>query len=366
MTEFDKCLECGRCGQCQLLKELGVSPKQLAGFGIGATEAFSCALCGVCEAACPARLSPRSLFAEGRRQAVASGEMNLDAYEYLLPDRAHNLMQVYREHYKIDYSDAEPTERAEVCFFPGCTLMTYAPELTRAVFAELQASCHCDALAVECCGKPLSLMGLPQRSAKAADRLLSKLNSWKSKELIVACPGCYYELKNALSGSDIKLTTVYEALGCGGVFPEDERTFTVHDSCPDRFEGRFAQQVRERLSNQGLTLSEMAHNRQKSLCCGSGGMISKFRPDLTEQMVIHRISEARQAGADVMVGYCLSCVAKFADAKGAPLARHALSLILGRDDDFAGVRNRVVQMLEGPQGARLWDRMNEGVSLGEK
>ena len=350
MSELEKCLECGLCSQeCELLREIDESPKKIAERGAVMPEAFSCALCGACEAVCPVELSPKSLFAAGRRQAVASGEMDLGEYVYLMPDHENNMMRVYRDFYSIDYRDIEADGPAGTCFFPGCTLMTYAPELTRAVYAQLQKSCGCEGMIGECCGKPLSLLGAAANWEQAAGKLIAKLKDQQVRELIVACPGCYYELKELLASVDIRVRTVYEVLGGTEPRSVDGWRYTVHDSCPDRFDGRFGRQVRELLQNHGFSLTEMAHNRQHTLCCGSGGMISTFRPDLTEVMVKNRIDEATKAGAEIMVGYCLSCVMKFADAEDGPVVRHALSLLLGRNDDFVGVRGKASQIKEGKQ-----------------
>lgn len=359
MNSIEKCLECGLCSQdCELLKELEASPKQLAERGVGALEAFSCALCGACEAVCPEGLSPKALFDKGRRLAVASGEMNLEEFGYLMPDHAYNLMQVYREYYGIDYSDIEVENTTGSCFFPGCTLMTYAPELTRAVYSQLQASCGCGGIISGCCGKPLTLLGLPERARNLTDGLIERLHKQDVREVIAACPGCYYELRKLLNSANIKLKTVYEAMDKSKCGPGNRLRVTVHDSCPDRFEGRFGSQVRELLQHQGFSLAEMFHNRKNTQCCGSGGLISRFRPDLMEQMVAQRLDEAAATGSEAMVSYCMSCVAKFADASGGFVSRHALSLLLGRDDDFKGVRSKAAQMMEGPQGAELWAKMN--------
>ena len=349
MNELGKCPECGLCSrECALLRELDESPKKLSERGIGATEAYSCALCGACETVCPAGLSPKMLFAEGRREAVAAGDMNLDEYAYLLPDHENNKMRAYRDVYGISYSDIEAKGSAEICFFPGCTLMTYAPELMRAVYARLQSDCDCSGIIGECCGKPLSLVGAEVRGKQACAELIEKLQARQVRELIMACPGCYYELKELLAEVGIKLRTVYEALGLSATGPMNGERYAVHDSCPDRAEGRFGHQVREMLQARGFSLTEMEHNRQHTICCGSGGMITQFRPDLAEKMIAQRMAEAECAGAEVLVGYCMSCVTKFADA-GGPVVRHALSLLLGRDDDFVGVRGSAAQTRKEPR-----------------
>ena len=340
-----------------MLQEIGEGPKQIASRGVSATEAFSCALCGACEAVCPVQLSPQSLFAAGRRQANSDGDISMGEYAYLRPDRTYNLMRVYRDYYGIDYGDIELTGTAASCFFPGCTLMTYAPELTRSVYAKLQSACGCAGLIGDCCGKPLSLLGLPAEKDRAAERLREKLQRHKIRDVVLACPGCYYELREQLAAANIRVRTVYEALAGIAGGPVKQGIYTVHDSCPDRVEGIFGRQVRAWLQSRNLSLVEMEHHRKHSLCCGSGGMLSRFRPDMTERMVSRRVGEAAAAGAETIVSYCLSCAMKFADAPDAVRSRHALSLLFGRDDDFSGVRGKAAAMLAGPQGEELWAKM---------
>lgn len=356
--QMTMCRECGLCAlDCPLLAELGEPPRRLAERGITAEEAYSCMLCGACEAACPEGLSPRKLFAERRDQAVTAGEFAADEYRYLFPDREQNLMKVFRDYSGVDYGDIELKGETESCFFPGCTLMTYVPELTRQVYDTLRESCGCGGMAVKCCGKPLTQLGLTQRADDAARRLLASFRAHKVRELIVACPGCYYELRPLLAPAGIRLRTVYEALGPTTAGAGDGRVYTVHDSCPDRFEGIFGRQVRERLTASGFKLAEMAHSGRGALCCGSGGMVSHFRPDLTAGLVGGRLAEARQAGAAVLVSYCVSCAAKFAGAADGLEAAHALGLLLGRRDDFAAPKKKLAAMLEGPDGAAIWARI---------
>lgn len=352
-----KCLECGLCSKCcQLLAEVGRSPKLLAAQGVTATEAFSCTLCGGCEAACPEGLSPKGLFAEGRRQAVNAGECCLDEYRYLFPDRENSLMNVYRRFSGIDYSDIELKGEADSAFFPGCTLLTYAPDLTREVYARLRDGCGSIGLMSDCCGKPLSQLGLPQRADKATRKLVARIKEHNVRELITACPGCYYELQPILKAAGVRLRTVYEVLAVA-VPAANGKLCTVHDSCPDRFDGIFGRQVRELLQKSGFPLGEMAHSQKNTICCGSGGMISHFRPDLTEELVGQRLAEARSVGAEVLVSYCVSCVSKFAAAADGLVVDHALSLLLGRRVNYTEAKKNMARMLEGPQGAEIWAKI---------
>ncbi len=353
----ERCIECGSCsGCCPLLAEMDESPGKAAARGATAHEAFSCALCGCCEAVCPVGLSPKEMFAAGRRSAVTTGEFSVDAYRYLFPDRKDNLMNVYREFAGVDYDDIAVKGEAASCFFPGCTLMTYAPELTREVFSRLRDGCGCGGMFTECCGRPLADLGLAQRADDAAGKLVAKFREHKVRELIVACSGCYYALRPMLSETGIALRTAYEALELPKPAAEAGKICTVHDSCPDRFAGIFGRQVREALVEGGFSTVEMVHGKENTICCGSGGMISTFRPDFTDELVKRRVAEVRATGADILVSYCASCTAKFA-AAGGLRADHALSLLLGRRDDFTAAKKRMVAMLEGPEGAELWARI---------
>ncbi|MDT8899817.1 heterodisulfide reductase-related iron-sulfur binding cluster [Anaeroselena agilis] len=353
----ERCIECGLCkGCCPLLAGMEESPGKAAARGATAEESFSCALCGCCEAVCPVGVSPKELFAAGRRAAIAAEDFRLDEYLYLLPDRDNNLMSVYRRFSGIDYGDIAVKGEASRCFFPGCTLMTYAPELTRAVFSRLQKDCGCDGMLTDCCGKPLTQMGLPQRAEAAAAKLVARLKAHAVREVIVACPGCYYELLPVLAAAGVTLKTVYEVLELPSVDGAG-RICTVHDSCPDRREGVFGRQVRAALAKSGFQTVEMSHSGKKTICCGSGGMISSFRPDFTEEFVGRRLAEVRESKAEILANYCASCTAKFAAAADDVCVVHALSLLLGRDDDFTAAKKRMAAMLEGPEGDEIWARI---------
>ena len=52
----------------------------------------------------------------------------------------------------------------------------------------------------------------------------------------------------------------------------------------------------------------MAHNRERSICCGSGGMVPTVAPELAKRMTDFRLSEATRD----LVTYCASCRARLA------------------------------------------------------
>lgn len=318
-------------------------------------HAYSCSLCGACETVCPVGFSPKKLFALRRRTAVNQGEIDICDYRYLFPDRKNNVMNIYRNFYGIHYVDLEGDGQVSTLFFPGCTLLTYSPALTREIYYRLKAGFTCTGLWTECCGKPLEQLGLQQRFEAMQVQLSQSAAKRRVTQVITACPGCYYELKKILQPQGIAVLTVYEVLKFDQY--SGNLTCTIHDACPDRQEGVFAGQVRQALRQAGVSLVEMEHSREHTVCCGSGGQLSHFRPDFKETLVKLRLDEARRSGAAMLAGYCLSCVLNF-DGKAADLpVTHVLNLLLKLRSDFSGAKERARQMLAGSEGEKIWEKI---------
>ncbi|WP_240731894.1 (Fe-S)-binding protein [Geobacter sp. FeAm09] len=354
----NNCTECGLCADsCHILTESGESPAAMAARGATLHEALSCSFCGACEAVCPQGVAPLELFAAKRREAVENGEFAVEEFRYLYPDRERNLMSMYRAQCGIDYQDLEASGEATSCFFPGCSLMTYSPGLTREVFGRLKESGVCQAIWTACCGKVLDQLGLRQRLQNMQEHLRSFVREHGIKRLVVACPGCYHDLGEILRGSGVAIQTVYEVLDFGPGERAGGRRCTVHDACPDRTAGLFGGQVRTLLEQSGFAITEMSHTRANTICCGSGGQLSHFRPDLVDELVERRRDEFQQTGADVLVGYCLSCVLKYDSMLPGVPVTHALNLLLEREPDYRGVKERARRMFEGPDGEKLWEEV---------
>ena len=200
-------------------------------------------------------------------------------------------------------------------------------------------------------------MGLQNRLQQARSNLQTFVRERNIKRIISACPGCHYELQEVFQASDVSIQTVYEVLDLGDRVGNDSRLYTVHDSCPDRFAGIFGVQIRQVLNQCGFSITEMIHHKAHTLCCGSGGQLSHFRPDLVEKLVEMRQNEARLTGADILVGYCLSCVLKYESKMADIPVTHALNLLLGVEEDFRGAKERATNMLSGSCGEAIWEEI---------
>ena len=68
--------------------------------------------------------------------------------------------------------------------------------------------------------------------------------------------------------------------------------------------------MRRLVTDLGYGVEEMAHNRERSICCGSGGMVPAVAPELAKKMTDFRLSEATRD----LVTYCASCRARLSKA----------------------------------------------------
>ena len=64
-------------------------------------------------------------------------------------------------------------------------------------------------------------------------------------------------------------------------------------------------------------LSEMATCKTEANCCGAGGMLAVHRADVSEDVAVMRINEAKESGASLLVSGCPRCDETFKKAMAA-------------------------------------------------
>ena len=64
----------------------------------------------------------------------------------------------------------------------------------------------------------------------------------------------------------------------------------------------------------GLTRVEMAKSRDRSFCCGGGGLMLFYEPEEDQRMGVLRVQMAAEAGANVIVTACPFCLVNIEDA----------------------------------------------------
>jgi Fe-S oxidoreductase len=84
---------------------------------------------------------------------------------------------------------------------------------------------------------------------------------------------------------------------------------TYHDPCDLGRKSGVFEPPREVLRRiPGYTFAEMQQSHEYALCCGGGGNLETFDPDLVESVSARRVVQAAEVGAMALVSACPQCV----------------------------------------------------------
>lgn len=325
---LERCLECRLCvDNCEFLKSHCETPKNLAEefrarFAEIPAVPYSCNLCGLCGRLCPEGLDIGQVCLEVRRQLVTAGLSPLPEHQAAIKEQEWSSPDIF--------SAAAPGPGDGKCkqiFFPGCSLSAYSPDLVIKTYEYLQERLPCTGIMLGCCGAPSYELGDSSRFQQALGKITARMKEAGASELIVACPDCYHIFKE--NAPDIRLTTVYELMVRNGL-PEPAKTgngriFSIHDSCKTRYESGIQESVRKIAAELGYVVEEPEYTKDKTRCCGMGGMVAYVDMKLVNRTTMGRVKELPH---DVLT-YCASCRNAFA-LTGKPSV-HILDIIFGSE-----------------------------------
>lgn len=339
---IEKCTECRLCvDECFFLSKHNKTPKEIAeeiakSVDVDKGYVRECFLCSLCRAICPLDLDFPSVILQARRGLSATWKSIDMCYRLSLPDDPLFIIDAYKRHKNINYQSLRK-KNFKYAFFPGCAMSCYSPEATMRIYEMLVKKLNEVSLIDSCCGRPLNDIGLNGRASKWLLKLESSLKERGCEAIITACPSCYYYLRSKLQGK-FKFLTVYQIVGNMLKVELGNSKVTIHDSCPDRFEGVFAQHVRA-LFTPASKIVEMNHNKERTMCCGSGGLVSCVDPNLPLAASEARAKEFSETGADLMIVYCYVCAQMFWASQPGIKTKHVLDLALKTRDASEEVKS---------------------------
>ncbi|MFZ5452076.1 MAG: FAD-dependent oxidoreductase [Thermodesulfobacteriota bacterium] len=330
LTEAARCLSCV-CSQCvtnctflqHYVHDFPPTEKELVRLleSRGKEEPllpYSCHYCGLCQSVCPKALHLGKVCLDYRRRLVAGGRGPLPQHQGV-----QNYVK-WGTHPFFTLTRPDPaTGRAKQVFFPGCSLPGYHPHLVQAAYGYLRERLPHTGIILNCCGAPSMMLGEEEVQERVAAGVAAEFAKLGAQELIAACLHCVNTL-NAYC-PEIKTRSLYEVMLEHGL-PETAQAaasgvFQVHDPCGARHLTPAQNAVRELAQVAGHQLQELPHNRERTICCGAGGLVPAVDNPLAKKMTAFRLSEATQ---DLIV-YCATCRAKFVNAGHVSL--HLLELI---------------------------------------
>lgn len=304
-----KCVDCKICfNSCPMMKDYSMSPKKLLNEivdekCVNKNIPYSCMLCNICTIKCPKDIDLNSMFYNIRKDIfkINPKSINNIGYKTVKVHQSNSFSPIFSK------SFIKPNTKS--IFFPGCSLSSYKNDIVLKTYEYLKFHIEDISLVFECCGKPTLSIGDLDRFNNYYSKLESKFNENDIYEVIVACPNCYKTIKH--NSKNIKVKIIWEVINEYGIpkelnnyYKDIDKMFSLHDPCPIRDVDIIHESVRTILNELGVKIVEFDKNRNKSECCGSGGMVRVTNPQLAKKQTNKR---ANQSKTDNIVTYCESC-----------------------------------------------------------
>lgn len=342
---LDACIDCKSCMKgCLLLEEFTDSPKNLLmDFKKNKPSAhisFSCATCNYCFSACPVDISFQELFQNSKKEYAKDDKvLKSFGYKAILFHQKNSFSKFFTAKTKFHQG-----EYSHMAFMPGCALSSYSPELVEKIYLHLQDILPGINILQQCCAQPTRIVGDMERFKTLYSKLEADISALNAQTIITACENCYMSLKEY--SPQVQTVSLYEILAQYGIPKNKENVFNdfepvaLHDPCPTREQKALHVSVRNLLDKMGLKIEEFKYNKEKTQCCGSGGMLELTNPKLALKQMQNR---ANQTSCETIVTYCQSCAESM--SKGGKNGVHILDLLFAKEASsyFKQRKNSVIK-----------------------
>ncbi len=366
MLDFYTCADCGRCSDRCPANAVGrpLSPRFISIKGrdyafkhytwIGANggeakpligdiysedEIWSCTTCGACEQECPLGIEYIDKMVDLRRGMVDDGLVPQSLQKPLgaLEKRGNPWGKMERK--RADWTK-EIAEQSPVTILDkkGKTAKNlYFVDSISSFDDRMQEIARATARILDAAGIEFGILGKNERDSghevrrfgeemlfqDLKDRNTDAILNSGAEQIITADPHAYNALRNDypdLPPVEHISQTIVRSVNAGKIrlkpAADNGKTYVYHDPCYLGRHNSLYDDPRAAIDAiQGLRRIEMEGNcRDRSFCCGGGGLMLFYEPEEDQRMGVLRVEMAKQAGANVIVTACPFCLVNMEDA----------------------------------------------------
>ncbi len=369
IQEAKRCLkcQCKKCvDACSHLKKYETSPdayirqinhneRIILGTHYANEMINSCTLCGLCKEECFKDISLKDVIQETRESMVERGKMPLSAHDFALKDMAFSnskqFSMVRKQPSKEESKDLfyyplvsfskyvqglyKGTGKTDYLFYPGCQLPASFPDDIGEIYQYLVGHVKGDVgIYLGCCGAPADWAGQKQLMDESINKIKKVWEEMEFPTFILACSSCkrVFE-KYCPEIQTISLWEIYEKEGLPKIKRiKQSKVLAIHDACGTRENNEIHESVRKIAKNLGYTLEEFEYNKNKTKCCGYGGLVYYANRDQANDFILDRTTETEN---DILV-YCAMCKNLF--VSGGKRTYHLLDLIYPKEGQDNGLK----------------------------
>jgi Fe-S oxidoreductase len=365
MLDFYSCADCGRCSDNCPANAAGrpLSPRfltikardysfehypvfstsdgsqPLVGGIYSQDEIWSCTTCGACEEECPLLVEYIDKIVDLRRGLIDNGnvpqtlqkplkalESRGNPYGKMEKKRAEWAKATeFRQHCNVKILDANET--ADTLYFVD-SITSYDDRM--------QSICRATAKILSHTGESFGILGSKEKDSghevrrfgeemlfrALRDDNVQAIKASGVQRIVTADPHAYNALKhdyNNLPPVEHISQVIARQVRTGQLqlkaIENENNVYTYHDPCYLGRHNQIYDDPRRVLDAiPGLKRVEMKRSRDRSFCCGGGGLMLFYEPKEEQRMGVLRVKMAAEAGANVIVTACPYCMANIEDA----------------------------------------------------
>ncbi len=365
MLDFYTCADCGRCSDNCPANAVGrpLSPRflsikardytfqhfpvlgtanngaALVGDIYSEDEIWSCTTCGACEEECPLMIEYIDKIVDLRRGLVDDGNVPKSIQKALksLESRGNPYGKMEKKRVEWTKDKAfEQTCEVKTVDASGVPDTLYFVDSITSYDDRIQAIGRATARILDATGEPFAILGSAEKDSghevrrfgeemlfmALRDHNADAIRASGVKRIVTSDPHAYNALKHDYQ--DIppvehisQVIARQVKAGQLTLLPvaSDSAVYAYHDPC---YLGRHNQVYDEPRAVldaiPGLKRVEMSRCRDRSFCCGGGGLMLFYEPQEEQRMGVKRVQMAAEAGANVIVTACPFCMVNIEDA----------------------------------------------------
>jgi Fe-S oxidoreductase len=365
MLDFYSCADCGRCSDQCPANTVGrpLSPRfltikardycfqhfpvwgsahngdRLIGGIYSEDEIWSCTTCGACEAECPLLVEYIDKIVDLRRGMVDDGNVPQSLQKALqsLESRGNPFGKAEKK--RADWARAK--DFVQTCSVriangnaPADTL--YFVDSITSYDDRIQSIGRATAKILNRSGENISILGTVEKDSGHDVRRFGEetlfmalrehntaaIHASGAQRVVTSDPHAYNALKHDYRNMppvEHISEWIARKVRAGGMklhaLENDGDVYAYHDPCYLGRHNGIYDAPREVLDAiPGLRRVEMRRSRDRSFCCGGGGLALFYEPKEDQRMGVKRVQMAAEAGANVIVTACPFCMVNMEDA----------------------------------------------------
>ncbi len=365
MLDFYSCADCGRCSDNCPANTVGrpLSPRfisikardyafqhypvfgksnnshALIGGIYSEDEIWSCTTCGACEEECPLLIEYIDKIVDLRRGMVDDGNVPKSIQKALKALESRGNPYGKLEKKKADWAkDKEFQQTCKVSVLDGdATAETlYFVDSITSYDDRMQAIGRATARILAASGEKFGILGAAEKDSghevrrfgeemlfqALRDHNTEAIQASGVKRIVTSDPHAYNALKhdyNDMPPIEHISQVIARQVKSGKLklnhVENGNNVYTYHDPCYLGRHNQVYDDPRDVLDAiPGLKRVEMSRCRDRSFCCGGGGLMLFYEPKEEQRMGVKRVQMAAEAGANVIVTACPFCMVNIEDA----------------------------------------------------